>query len=295
MSLSGKSKFPILLIHGGAGKADIEPEIRDRIKKGMEAIITRSWDLLKNGAEALETVCTAVEHLEQNAYFNAGYGAVLQQDGLARLSASLMDGARGTFSAVSQATHIIHPSKLARALQDKDYRVLSGIGVQLLSRELGIAPANPNTPYRMSKLISRMNETTDRAGFGTVGAVAIDENGNLASATSTGGGGGNFPGRMSDVPTVAANYASTHAAISCTGIGEQIIDHAVAARLETRVRDGMTVIEASDRAEAEAKAEKKLYGWIACDAKGNWVIRYTTEAMNAAQISADNDLLIAER
>ncbi|MFN3920037.1 MAG: isoaspartyl peptidase/L-asparaginase, partial [Methylohalobius sp.] len=114
---------------------------------------------------------------------------------------------------------------------------------------------------------------------GTVGAVALDKHGRLAAATSTGGGSANFPERVSDSATVAGNYASAYAAISCTGIGEQIVDDGLAVRIETRVRDGANLISASHKTLAEAVMRQRRYGWIGVDSTGHWVVACTTEVI----------------
>lgn len=196
--------------------------------------------------------------------------------GAERLSASLMDGARQKFAGVMLATHILHPSRLAAYLQNREESVVGPLGAQLIARELGIPPQLSVT----SAAIERRDKTLpDQARSGTVGAVALDLAGRLAAATSTGGGCANFPERVSDSATVAGNYASRYAAISCTGIGEQIVDNGLAVRLETQVRDGQNLISASHQTLQEAMANRRRYGWIGIDSVGDWVVCCTTEAI----------------
>jgi L-asparaginase len=267
-----------------------DPARRKRCERVLRRVIESVWPALVAGQSAVDAATEAVRQLEASSLFNAGYGAKLQQDGLARLSASLMDGHRQKFSGVLLATHVQHPSTLAHALQRRSQSVLGPLGVQLLARELGIAPENPVTAERArewSEYLAHGSQPPE--GQGTVGAVALDLAGHLAAATSTGGGQFNFPERISDSATVAGNYASAHAAISCTGVGEQIVDDGLAVRLESRVRDGMTLIEASEKAYAEALERLQQYGWIGIDRKGSWVAYWTTEAMQCDGRSGNMD------
>ncbi len=282
------AKPPVLLIHGGAGSYKDSRNLLEQKRGIIAGIISQVWPLLCNGESALKTVCRVVELLEASPHFNAGLGAVIQNDGMVRLSASLMDGNKQKFSGVMLATHIIHPSKLAYALQGKDQTVVGPLGAQLLARELGIPPENPVTPERVTQWISSL-ESKKRASdsYSTVGAVALDQQGNLAAGTSTGGTAMNIPERVSDSATVAGNYASGFAAISCTGIGEQIVNDGVAVRIETRVRDGRSIVEASDTMYEEANERRCQYGWIGIDFRGNWVMYRTTEAMPCGAISLD--------
>lgn len=280
------AKPPVLLVHGGAGSYKDNREMLEKRRQSIAEIIAQVWQDLLQGGQALQAVCRAVELLEANPDFNAGLGAVLQSDGMARLSASLMDGNKQKFSGVMLATHIIHPSKLAYALQDRDQTVLGPLGAQLLARELGIPPENPATPERAAQWISYLGrQKRPPDDHDTIGAVALDLHGHLAAATSTGGISSNVPERVSDSATVAGNYASRFAAISCTGKGEQIVNDGVAVRIETRVRDGRSIIEASEVMYEEAHSRQYLYGWIGLDYKGNWVMYSTTEDMPCGVMS----------
>ncbi len=250
---------PVLLIHGGAGPRK-EPEDKKLCREAVAGVIGRVWPLLLRGEPALKAVALAVDLLEENPLFNAGFGSVLQSDGMARLSASVMDGEKQKFSGVALVTHLVHPSRLALALQGREQTVLGPAGAQLLARELGIAPESPVTAEQARKWVGSLEEGKGGLSHGTVGAVALDDAGRLAAATSTGGAGGNLPERMSDSSTVAGNYASGFAAISCTGLGEQIVDDGLAVRIETRVRDGQSIVAASERVFEEA-AGGRSYGW----------------------------------
>ncbi len=281
----GDAQPPILLIHGGAGSYRGHAELLERRRTTIAELMARVWPKLLGGAPALEIAAQAVEFLEECPHFNAGRGGCLQDDGLVRLSASLMDGKNLKFSGVALVSHIIHPLKLARALQEKKHSVVGPLGAQLLARELGIPPEDPIVPDQIEQW--RLHRKTPGRDGGTVGAVVLDRAGFLAAATSTGGTRGNMPERMSDSATVAGNYASSHAAISCTGTGEEIVDDGLAVRIETRVRDGRSVMEASALTMDEAKVRGRNYGWIGIDRSGNWVSCNTTEHMPFGAMSRD--------
>jgi len=284
-----KAKPPILLIHGGSGSyRGNRTELLELRRATIADLIAQIWPKLLGGAPALEIASQAVAFLEECPHFNAGRGGCLQNDGLVRLSASLMDGKRQKFSGVALATHMIHPSRLAYALQEKEQSVVGPLGAQLLARELGIPPENPIVPSRAEEWLLHLEKRSEEGG--TVGAVVLDREGSLAAATSTGGTRGNVPERMSDSATVAGNYASPYAAISCTGIGEEIVNDGLAVRIETRVRDGGSVIQASELTMEEAKARGRSYGWIAIDRSGNWVSCNTTEDMPFGAMSRDLEI-----
>ncbi len=276
---SGSNSLPCLLVHGGAGRAHPSAERRERKQIDVEEIAKKAFKILRDGGAAHDAVTLAVNLLEENPIFNAGRGAVLQSDGRARLSASFMDGAKLSFSAVALAEDVICPVNLAKALQGRRNRVLTAPGVEELIAELAVPRESPITDETLATWKKTIAEGSSAPPVGTVGAVAVDLRGRLVAATSTGGFGTDVPGRMSDVPTVAGNYASHAAAVSCTGVGEQIVDAGLAVRLESRVRDGMAIMEASRRCHEEAVAKSHLFGWIALDAQGNWVAAHTTAAM----------------
>lgn len=287
---SRKSKPPVVLVHGGAGSREADEKLREQRSRLVTALAEETWARVAAGESAVDAAAQIVHELETSPLFNAGRGAVLQNDGLARLSASLMDGKRQKFSGVLLATHLIHPSRLALALQGRTESVLGPLGAQLLARELGLPPENPATANRAQQWAERLEKPPQGERVsGTVGAVVLDLAGNLAAATSTGGSGFNFPERVSDSATVAGNYASAFAAISCTGLGEQIVDDGLAVRLETRVRDGSTLLEASERTIREALDRQREYGWIGVDHSGAWVMYWTTEDMICAVRSGDPD------
>lgn len=291
MKITGSYSGPIVVIHGGASMknyGDADKTSRDAV---VRAVLRSCAVLLAGGACAPDVATAAVEQLEAEPLFNAGLGSTLQIDGSAKLSASLMDGERGRFSGVGLVTHLIHPSRLARALQDREDRVLGPLGAQLVARELGLPLQSPVTAARARQWAEQIEKKAEVTKEGTVGAVVRDANGRFAAATSTGGRSFEYPDRMSDVATVAGNYASQFAAISCTGVGEHIIDDAAAARLEERVRGGSSIVAASEKLLREAEEAGHWYGWIAIDSS-SWSICTTTDAIVAGVIAQGNEQIV---
>ncbi len=275
--LTGKSTGRLVIVHGGAPARVTDPV---KIKRATQALLQISAACLAEFANrgTCEVVVAALKAMEADPQFNAGLGGSLQSDGQVRVSAGLMDGARQSFSGVINALEVEHPSLIAQRLQELPSRVISQPGVQELARELGLPPRNLVTEERRAEWEKRSAD----GGFDTTGCVVRSADGRLAAGTSTGGRSFEFPGRVSDSPTVAGNYASSVAAISATGIGEEIVDDALAARVETRRRDGMTLEQACRRSFEEAVARGRHYGWIALDGDGAWVVAHTTTSMSYA-------------
>lgn len=253
---------PALLIHGGAGRQEGSHAGRQRYAERLDTILARCWPALVAGG-AREAVLVAVRALEDDPLFNAGLGSKLQADGVIRMSAALMDGHNGRFSGVINVERIRHPIDLADALSGDLHTVVAGEQAGRLARSLGMVDFDPATPHRLGE-----HARGQRGEWGTVGAVALDAGGRLVAGTSTGGIGYELPGRVSDSATVAGTYAGTAAAVSCTGVGEQIVNHAAAARVVVRVEDGGELGTAAAATLREAAGRGYHYGLIAVDAGG---------------------------
>jgi L-asparaginase len=273
--LSGTTQGPFLIVHGGAPSRMPEPEKVLSAARSLEVIAGQCFKELASRA-LCEVVVGALQALELDPQFNAGLGAAIQSDGEIRVSASVMDGSRQSFSGVINALRVKHPSLIALSLQDRGSRVISQPGVQVLAKELNLPDENLATEEQLDAWRRRK----EVGGYDTVGCVVRNALGELAAGTSTGGRSFEFPGRVSDSATVAGNYASPVVAISATGIGEEIVDDALAARLETRCRDGMPLEEAARRCFEEAIARGRTYGWIALHRNGDWVSAHTTPTMS---------------
>lgn len=287
---------PKLIIHGGAGSSLKGKGGIESVRRSLWAVVEEVYALLKSGANAREAVVLGCQLLEDNPRFNAGTGSVLQSDGQIRMSAALMDGTSQSFSGVINVSRVQHPIDLAQHLQSSPDRVLSDIGAAELLRELQVPLYNPLTEIRLEEWMQERQENfvktmagvvaepelVENAGRGTIGVVVLDSQGNLATGTSTGGKGFERIGRVSDSAMPAGNYATKYAAVSCTGIGEDIIDECLAARIVVRVTDGMSLQEAMKRTFAEAHKNQRDLGAIALDATGAIAWGKTSEVLLAA-------------
>lgn len=265
---------PVLIIHGGAASSFPSKEKIPAYKNSLKSIIEEGYELLRRGKSAVDVVVHVTRLLEDDALYNAGRGSKIQADGKIRMSASLMDGESLRFSGVVNVQGLKNPVNLAHFLNDKDTRVLSERGAVLKAREWMHEFRSPYTPERHEEFSKKRKGKT-----GTVGAVALDSKGRLAAATSTGGRGMEWPGRVSDTPTVAGNYCNSSMGISATGIGEQIVDFALCARLAVRVEDGMSLKGAFLKSFKEARARNYAFGAIALNARGEYAASTTTPFM----------------
>jgi L-asparaginase len=254
-----------LLIHGGFFSEFSQSTETKLAKQGaMERIAKSSFDYLKTHS-ALETVVFAVEQLENDPLFNAGIGSQIQSDGVIRMSASLMDGNTKKFSGVINVQQVKNPIRIAENLMGVDDRVLGGEGANGYAAKNGFEAFSTETPERRAEYEAKRKSL----GTGTVGCVALDGNGKLAAATSTGGKGFEIPGRISDSATVAGNYANADCAVSCTGVGEDIVSGAVASKIVTRVSDGFSIEKAFNKTFNELKEFDGFAGAIGLDKTGN--------------------------
>lgn len=289
---------PKLIIHGGAGSSLHGKGGVEEVRHSLYKVIEQVYSLLLSGATARDAVVRGCQMLEDDPRFNAGTGSVLQSDGQIRMSAALMDGTTQSFSGVINVSRVKNPIDLAKALQSSPDRVLSDYGAAELARELQIPSYNALTDLRLQEWIQERQQNfkrtmagvvaepelveTSSARRGTIGVVALDTKGQIAVGTSTGGKGFERIGRVSDSAMPAGNYANKHAAVSCTGIGEHIIDECLAAKIVVRVTDGMSLKEAMKRSFAEAHENKRDFGAIALDANGAIAWGKTSQALLAA-------------
>ncbi len=266
---------PALVIHGGTGPRPSGERI-ERVRASLRAIADRAYDFL-SAHSALETTIFAVQMLEDDPLYNAGTGSMLQADGRARMSASVMDGARGAFAAVINVERVRNPVLVAATLLDEPDRVLAGPQAVAFARSQGFGPWNPITTERRTQWRKRQDHR-----HGTVGAVALDRRGRLAAATSTGGRGFERPGRVSDSAMPVGNYASATCAVSCTGFGEHILDEALAVRIVQRTTDGASLPAVVSKTFRELKTRKREAGAIALDRRGRAAWSTTLPILYAA-------------
>jgi L-asparaginase len=271
--MNAKILSPVLIIHGGAGQSFRDKRRAARVRKKIRKILNRAHRKLSE-TNALEAVVYAVALLENDPEFNAGTGSMLQADGKARLSASVMDGSRNRFAGVVNIERIKNPVLVARRLLDQKSRVLAGPGAHQFARMMDFKPKDPRTKQSIRRWKKRKEQGSD-----TVGACALDRFGNLAAATSTGGRGWERSGRVSDSCMPVSNFADKRCAVSATGNGEDIIDEGIAIRIVQRVEDGMTLDQATQKTFRTCRARKRSIGVIGLDRKGNVVTHATTELL----------------
>jgi L-asparaginase len=254
-----------VIIHGGFfSESSTNHETKVAKQQALLRIVKDSYDYLKTHS-ALETVVYAVSLLEDDELFNAGIGSQIQADGKIRMSASLMDGSTMKMSGVINIEEVKNPIQVAEVLLNYDDKVLGGSGATNFARQHGFEQFSTEIPQRRKEYEAKLAATR----IGTVGCVALDKDGKLAAATSTGGKGFEIPGRISDSATVAGNYANEFCGVSLTGVGEDIVSGAVAAKIVTRVTDGFTLEKAFEKTFNELLPFDGFAGAIAIDSKGN--------------------------
>lgn len=238
-----------LAIHGGAGvlePGDLTPELEVKYRAGLDAALQAGENILSKGGTSLDAVEAAVRVLEDNPLFNAGKGAVFTAQGTNELDAAIMDGKTQKAGAVAGVTRTKNPISLARAVMEKSGRLmLARDGADRFSIENGLEQVDPSYYYteeRWQQLqkwrAKKFSEIDQTHKFGTVGAVAIDTDGNLAAATSTGGLTGKVFGRIGDTPIIGAGTIALNGicAVSATGTGEYFIRENAARQICDRIQ-----------------------------------------------------------
>ncbi|MDI6034747.1 isoaspartyl peptidase/L-asparaginase [Flavobacterium sp. LB2P84] len=273
-----------LIIHGGFfSESSTNHETKVAKQNALERIVKDSYDFLKTHS-ASDTVVYAVSLLEDDELFNAGIGSQIQSDGKIRMSAAIMDGETQKMSGVINIEEVKNPVQVAQILMQYDDRVLGGSGATNFARENGFESFSTEIPQRRAEYEAKQKSL----GTGTVGCVALDTNGKIAVATSTGGKGFEIPGRISDSATVAGNYANTFCGVSLTGVGEDIVSNATAAKIVTRVTDGFTLQDAFTKTFIELKPYDGFAGAIAIDNQGNMFHQDSHPSMVFASFDGDN-------
>ena len=254
-----------LIIHGGFfSESSTNHETKVAKQNALERIVKDSYEFLKTHS-ALEAVVYAVSLLEDDELFNAGIGSQIQSDGKIRMSAAIMDGETQKRSGVINIEEVKNPIQVAKILMQYDDRVLGGSEATNFARKHGFQRFSTEIPQRRAEYEAKCKAL----GTGTVGCVALDQNGKIAVATSTGGKGFEIPGRISDSATVAGNYANEFCGVSLTGVGEDIVSNATAAKIVTRVTDGFSLQDAFTKTFNELKPYDGFAGAIAIDNQGN--------------------------
>jgi beta-aspartyl-peptidase (threonine type) len=284
-----------LAIHGGAGtlpRADMSAAQEARYRTGLELALNAGYAVLAERGSSLDAVTRAIVVLENDPVFNAGHGAVFTLEGRNELDASIMDGSNLKAGAICGVTHVKNPIELARAVMEQsDYVLLSGPGAEdfALTRGFEFVPQSyffTDARWQQLKRIRGGDTSLSAltiAHVGTVGAVALDSQGNLAAGTSTGGMTGKRFNRIGDSPLIGAGtYADNRScAVSATGHGEMFIRAAVAHDIAARMRYGNRTLTEAVREVVlgELTALNGEGGIIAIDPGGKIEMEFNSEGM----------------
>ncbi|BAV08492.1 beta-aspartyl-peptidase (threonine type) [Filimonas lacunae] len=235
-----------IVIHGGAGtilKEDMTKELEEAYQEGLEEALTAGYGVLERGGSAVNAIKAAIVLLEDNMLFNAGRGSVFTKKGVQEMDAAIMDGSSLAAGAVAAIRNVRNPIELAtEVMRNSNHVFLSGKGANDFAIKQGVKlepdeyffsqfrydqwkAIRDSDNYSLDHTHQRLEELMKDKKFGTVGAVALDAQGNIAAATSTGGMTNKKYGRIGDSPVIGAGtYANNKTCgISCTGHGEMFI------------------------------------------------------------------------
>lgn len=294
------------MIHGGAGaiaRSQTSPETDSGVRAALNRALDAGSALLARGGLALDAVEAAIRVLEDDPHFNAGRGSAYTFEGYNELDAAIMEGARLRAGAVAGVTATRYPITLARAVMEQSAHVLlSSDGADTFSAEHGLEQVGPEwfaIPERkrhLDELLANGGRFDVDMKYGTVGAVALDTQGHVAAATSTGGVTGKRWGRIGDSALIGAGtYADDRgAAVSCTGAGEYFIRESVAYQINARVRFlHESVQQAADTVMAEVKSLGGTGGVIVTDRQGNPAWSFTTASLYRGRATGRGDRVVA--
>ena len=303
-----------LAIHGGAGtieRSKMTPEKEREYRAGLERALTAGYEILKRGGSSLDATEAAVRVLEDDPHFNAGRGSVFTSAGTNEMDAAMMDGKTLKAGAVASLKHVKNPIGLARLVMEKSPHVmLDCAGAEAFAKENGIELVDEKYFFTQERwdALQKIKEAEKHGGVGgkkffiseddlhgTVGAVALDKDGNLATATSTGGMANKLPGRIGDTPVIGAGtYANNQTcAVSCTGDGEYFIRagaaHEVSALMQYR---GMKLQEAAQMALDAVKKLGGSGGLIAIDKNGEVALPFNTNGMYRGYVDPNGKFVV---
>lgn len=296
-------KKPIrLLIHGGAGtlsKADLTLQQEQDYHAALGEALLSGRKILTESGSSLNAVEAAVRILEDSCLFNAGHGSVLTRTGTIELDAAIMDGKTLKAGSVAGVSHISNPISLAKIILEKSEHVmLIGHHAEIFASIMGMEQIDPQTlitEKQLKKWQELQNKPSDLQSeyekHGTVGAVALDYQGNLAAGTSTGGIMNKTPGRVGDSPIIGAGtYADNDScAVSATGQGEYFMRLLVAYDIAAKIKyKNLHLKNASSQAIKRLTQLGGSGGVIALDKQGNMAMPFNTEGMYRGYLDGEN-------
>jgi len=308
---------PVIVIHGGAGtirKSEIAPEQEKAYTQALEEALNAGYTVLEKGGTSLEAVEKAIQVMEESPLFNAGRGCVLNNQGQPELDASIMNGKTLEAGAVAGVNKIKSPISGAKAvMQQSEHVMLVGKGAEIFAKSKGLEMVSPSyfivekRKKQLDKVKKKEKENKDKntksewedtnpdRKYGTVGCVALDQNGNLAAGTSTGGMMNKRYGRVGDAPIIGAGtYADNNGCgVSATGHGEYFIRSVVAFRINALMQmKGLSVQEAAQQTMDFVGKLGGIGGVIVLDTKGNIAMPFNSEGMYRGYINADKKMEI---
>lgn len=289
-----------IAVHGGAGPdSEFIRKHQKEYKQGLKDALNTGYRVLEDGGTALDAVEAAVKSLEDNPLFNAGRGSALNEKAEVEMDAALMNGMDGKCGAVSIVKNVKNPVSLARAIMEKTKHIYLGdMGALEFATKVGLTvmpEAYFVTDHAFQQYQDALKESSNsieeagkyqvtRKQHGTVGAVALDKDGNVAAATSTGGTENKVPGRIGDSSMIGVGcYANNKTcAVSTTGEGEVLIQNVMAFHVSSLMQyKGLSLKKACDYLlHQELKEEKKDMGLIAIDPKGSIAMEFNSERMH---------------
>lgn len=297
---------PVIVIHGGAGyitKESFTTEKEQHYTLALKQALDTGYAILEKGGSSVDAVEAAIRIMEDNPLFNAGKGSVLTNQKTIEMDASIMDGATGMAGGVAGVTIVKNPITAARAVMEQTPHVLIvGKGADSFAMKTGLTIVSPEYFYVNEYEIvynnlgphmhngSTSNLLKDPDKFGTVGCVALDQYGNLAAGTSTGGMSKKLPGRVGDSPLIGSGTYASNAtcAVSATGHGEYFIRQVVAYDIAALIDyTGCSITEAVNIVLDKLEKKNGVGGVIALDNKGNFAMQCNTPGMYRAYKKSD--------
>ena len=294
-----------IVVHGGAGVlSNLSNEQQLKIEKKVSKTLLLAYEIIKNGGSSLDAVEFAVSEFEDSPIFNAGRGSVYTFDEIQEMDASIMFGLDRSAGAVASVKTIKNPISLARkVLEETEHVLLVSDGAESFAKDVGEQIVDPSY-FHSDKNLKRLRKSKSKITenhliqdkIGTVGAVALDKEGNIAAATSTGGMTNKMPGRVGDTPIIGSGTWAQNevCGVSSTGHGEFFIKFQVAKEVCTRIEYlNQSLEESSTNIIEELKKIGASGGLIAIDKNANISTPFNTDGMIRGSITNKSELNVA--
>ena len=296
-----------IAVHGGAGvMKNLSEEQKQKIENKISDTLLKAYTMLEKGGSSIDAVEFAVAELEDSPLFNAGKGSVYNSNGVQEMDASIMSGKDRMAGAVASVQRIKNPIKLARKVAEStEHVMLVGEGAEIFAKNIGETIVDQDYFYseknlkRLKKAKAKKNagiQSPTQDKIGTVGAVALDINGNISAATSTGGMTNKMPGRVGDSPIIGSGTWAQNGVcgVSSTGHGEYFIKYQVAREVCARIEYlDKNISTSSKEILNELKNIDAEGGLIAIDSEANIAMPFNTDGMIRGSITSKSTLNVA--